>query len=42
MVDVKDKIQDLLIFESNDDFYLLQIFQIKKLARHLLKKRRLY
>ena len=30
MVDVKEKIQDFLIFENNDDFYLLQVLQRKK------------
>lgn len=30
MVDVKDKIQDFLIFENNDDFYLLQVLKRKK------------
>lgn len=29
-VDVLDKIKDLLVFESNDDFYYLQILQRKK------------
>lgn len=30
MIDVKDKIKDLLIFENKDDFYLLQVLQRKK------------
>lgn len=30
MIDVFDKVKDLLTFESDDDFYYLQILQRKK------------